>query len=362
MQSDRQANDASDDALDITEEDDDETSANSLSDWFHGPLKEDPWQRWPAGQEPVRELEIRHVVGDDAVTLLHRSAIVTVEPGILPDSRYNPGDDPYDVWDLRFRGRWNAVWRGSRLAELSLDCFSADWPEVVRLVFDPDEPVELLAAYNASFPGMRGVVIRAENMTTRNAAEEIMGHDVSVRDPRLAIQIATRCPGVCEHTAWLEGEINWPTELSTEKAIDLMSEIATAAKAVAREPAPGARLAMDQKMLQGITAMVSGESDPAPVPLLEPVSATLDTYTMIGASGLGDLAKADIVRVPTDIVSALAANVTFPDAITAIREVSSVRLPLWLDFTDDSNQPQRRRTSVGPSAAAIRNVNHRLRG
>jgi hypothetical protein len=322
-------------------------NGGELTRWLQGPIVEDPWRRWPAGQEPIRELEILHVHGSHSSTLLIRTAAVTVEPGVLPDARYNPDREHYDVWNLRFRGRWNAVWRGSRLAELSLDCFSGEWPEVIRLVFEPDEPVELLAAYNASFPGLNGLTIKADDMLTRTGADEIMGHEVSARDPRLAIQIAARCPGVCEHMAWLEQEIYRPTELTSQKALDFMAEMTEAAEAIAGEPAPGAQLALDLRALQGIAAMHGGESESAPVPFIEPVGATLDTYTMIGAPGLGDLAKADLVRVPQEIVSAMAANVTFPDAITAIRTVSSARLPLWLDFTDDEGQPQWRKHPSG---------------
>jgi hypothetical protein len=318
-----------------------------LARWPLGPIVEDPWRRWPAGQEPIRELEILHVHGSDSSTLLIRTAAVTVEPGVLPDARYNPDREHYDVWNLRFRGRWNAVWRGSRLTELSLDCFSGEWPEVIRLVFEPDESVELLAAYNASFPGLNGLTVKAEDMLTRTGADEIMGHNVSARDPRLAVQIAARCPGVCEHMAWLEREIHRPTELTTKKALDFMADMTEAADAITGEPAPGAKLALDLRALQGIAAMHGGESETPPVPFIEPVGATLDTYTMIGAPGLADLAKADLVRVPQEIVSAMAANVTFPDAITAIRAVSSLRLPLWLDFTDDDGQPQWRRHPSG---------------
>ncbi|MHB8531427.1 MAG: helix-turn-helix domain-containing protein [Solirubrobacteraceae bacterium] len=314
--------------------------------WFHAPVAEDSWRRWPSDQEPIRELEILHVHGSDSDTPLVRSATVTVAPGVLPDGRYNPDQEDYDVY-LRFAGRWNAVWRGTRLSQLSLDCFSEEWPEVIRLVFDPEEPVELLAAYNASFPGLNGLTIKAEDMLTRNARGEIMGHQVSARDPRLAIQIAARCPGVCEHTAWLEHELHQPTELSSEQALDSMAEIDAATKAIAGEPAPGAHLALDRRALQGIAAMIGGESERAPTPFIEPVAATLDTYTLIGASGIGELADADLVRVPKEIVSALAAHVTFPDAIEAIRATSSARLPLWLDFTDDQGRPQRRKHPSG---------------
>jgi len=338
-QRDAEGADWSDEALD---------ESGGLTSWLRGPIAADPWRRWPAGHEPIREMEILHVSGDDSSTLLLRSAAVTVEPGVLPPTRYNPDEDRYDHWDLRFRGRWNAVWRGSRLAELSLDCFSEEWPEVIRLVFEPDEPVELLAAYNASFPGLNGLTIKAKDMEAVNRRGQIMGHQVSVRDPRLAIQIAARCPGVCEHTAWLEREIYRPTELTSEKAIEFMTEMNEAISALASEPAPGAHRAMELTALQGIAAMHGGESESAPVPFLEPVGATLDTYTMIGAPGLGDLATADLVRVPPGIVDAMAANVTFPDAITAIRVASSARLPLWLDFTNDAGEPQWRRHPSGP--------------
>jgi DNA-binding CsgD family transcriptional regulator len=322
-------------------------SDDSGLSWWLNPVVEDPWGRWPAGQEPIRELEIFHVHGSDSSTLILRSATVTVESGVLPDSRYKPDGKRYDVWDLRFRGRWNAVWRGNRLVELSLDCFSKEWAEVIRLIFDPDEPVELLAAYNVSSMPMNGLTIKAEDMLTVRGDGSIMGHQVSARDLRLAIQVAARCPGVCEHTAWLESEINNPTPLTSQKALNLMAEMNEAAEAIAGESAPGARLAMDLSALQGIAAMHGGESEVVPFSSIEPASATFDSYTMIGAPGLGDLAKADLVRIQQDIVSAMAANVTFPDAITAIRAASSARLPLWLDFTDDDGQPQWRKHPSG---------------
>ena len=322
-------------------------SDDSGLSWWLNPVVKDPWGRWPAGQEPIRELEILHVNGSDSSTLLLRSATVTVESSVLPDARFNPDREHYDVWDLRFRGRWNAVWRGNRLAELSLDCFSKEWAEVVRLVFDPDEPVELLAAYNVSSMPMNGLRIKAQDMVTVRGDGSVMGHEVSARDLRLAIQIAARCPGVCEHTAWLESQINNPTQLTSQKALDLMAEMNEAAETTAKESAPGARLAMDLSALQGIAAMHGGESEAPPFSDIEPASATLDTYTMIGAPGLRDLAKADLVRVPPEIVSAMSANVTFPDAIAAIRAASSARLPLWLDFTNDDGQPQWRKHPSG---------------
>lgn len=315
--------------------------------WLQSPVEADPWGRWPIDQEPIHELEILHLDGNDSTNLLLRTAAITIESGILPDARYNPSGRKYDAWDLRFRGRWNAIWRGSRLAELSLDCFSEEWPKVVRLVFEPDDPVELLVAYNSSFPGVNGLTIKAKDMVTVNGAGKIMGHSVSARDPRLAIQIAARCPGVCEHTAWLEREIYGPTELTSRTAIDFMTGINEAAEAITSEPAPGAHLAMDLQALQGIAAMHGGESKSAPEPFIEPIAATLDAYTMIGTPGLHDLGEADILLVPQDVVSALAANVTFPDAITAIRNASSARLPLWLDFTDDANEPQWRKHPCG---------------
>jgi hypothetical protein len=41
-------------------------------------------------KRPGRELEILHVHGSDSSTLLLRSATVTVEPGVLPNARFNP--------------------------------------------------------------------------------------------------------------------------------------------------------------------------------------------------------------------------------------------------------------------------------
>lgn len=310
-------------------------------------LREDPDGRWPAGQEPIHELEIYRLWGDSSSTLLLRQARVEVQPGVLPLPRWDP--KMADTWDLHFRARWNAVWSGTRLRELTLDCFSDEWDEVIRLVFDPEDPVDLLVAYNASFPGMWGLDIVAEDMTAKNAHDEVYGHRVSARDPRLAIQIAARHPGVAELTAWMEREIYRPSELTTPESQLMMVEVfGGTATSVENEYAPGAEIAMNGTYMAGFAAMHGKSAEPPPVPFIDPVAATLDTYTLIAASALGEVREADLLNVPADIAAALSAHVTFPDAISAIRRASPERLPLWLDFTDSMGEPLRYRRIGAP--------------
>jgi hypothetical protein len=322
---------------DLLEEDDEET----VPEMFKGPLREDPWGRWPAGKEPVRQVEVYALRADDGGNPLIRSATVEIEPGVLPPTRFNRDSD--DIWSLQFRGRWNAVWRGSELTELSLDCFSKEWDEVIRVPFDATDPIDLLAAYNASNPGFWGLYLKAEDNPTRNARDELDGHTVSARDPRLALRIASRYPGVCLHTLYFEYEFMRPTEATGEDALEIQQSFTRAAESVASEPAPGLKLAMDQtKPLEGIAAISGRDAEPPPIPFVEPVAATLDAYTAIGTGTYEWVPDATIVRVPAKLVAGLAAHVTFPDAISAIRRVDPDRLPIWLDFTDDAGEPQRR--------------------
>jgi hypothetical protein len=332
-----QADAALDEENDLLEEDDEE----EVPEMFKGPLREDPWGRWPAGEEPLKQVEVYALRADDGGNPFIRSATVEIEPGVLPPTRFNREND--DIWNLQFRGRWNAVWRGSELTELSLDCFSKEWDEVIRVPFDPADPVDLLAAYNASYPGFWGLYLKAEDNPTRNARDELDGHTVSSRDPRLAVQIASRYPGVCLHTFYFEYEFTRPTEATGKDAQEIQRSFTKAAESVTGEPAPGLKLAMAQtKPLEGIAAISGRDAEPPPIPFIESVAATLDAYTAIGTGTYEWVPDATIVRVPAQLVAGLAAHVTFPDAISAIRRVDPDRLPIWLDFTDDEGEPQRR--------------------
>lgn len=337
----REPAEVSDELLNEEDELREENDDDRVPEMFKGPLREDPWGRWPAGQEPVREVEIYALRANDGGNPLIRSASVDLEPGVLPLTRFDVEND--DVWELRFRGRWNAAWRGSKLAELSLDCFSSEWDEVIRVPFDPTDPVDLLAAYNAAYPGFWGLYINAEDNPTRNARDERMGHSVSARDPRLALRIASRCPGVCLHTMYFEYEFVQPTKATGEQAQETLQSFTRAAESVVGEPSPGLKLAMDQtKPLEGIAAIMGREAEPPPVPFIEPIATTLDAYSAIGTGTYEWVPEATIVRVSSNLVAGLAAHVTFPDAISAIRRIDPDRLPIWLDFTDDDGEPQRR--------------------
>ena len=46
--------------IEVEEEDAEE----SVPELFKGPTLEDPWQRWPAGGEPIQEVPVRSVDGD----------------------------------------------------------------------------------------------------------------------------------------------------------------------------------------------------------------------------------------------------------------------------------------------------------
>lgn len=317
----------------------DEDGEGEVSPLFET-LREDPLGRWPAGKEPIREVEIYQLWGDTSATLLLRRARLEVEPGVLALPRFDPEKD--DIWDLQFRGRWNAIWSGTRLRELSLDCFSDEWDEVIRLVFDPVDPVDLLVAYNAYFPGMWGLDLVAEDMTAKNARDELFGHRVSARDPRLAVQIAARYPGVAELTAWMQKEIYKPSELTTPESQVMMAEVFGGTTAsLENESAPGAAIATNGTYIAGFASMHGKSSEPPPVPFIDPVAATLDTYTLIAAPALGEVREADLINVPPDMIAPLSAHVTFPSAITAIRRASPERLPLWLDFTSNRGEPLR---------------------
>jgi len=196
----------------------DQHEEEPIPDLFKGPVLHDPWHRWPAGSEPIREIGVRSVDGDASPNYLLRWAVIEIEPGVLPSTRFDRGGES---WDLQFIGRWNATWTGNRLTDLSLDCFSEEWPEVVRIVLDPADPIDLLAAYNGSYPGMWSLKLVAEDNPTENARGEIYGHDVSARDPRLAPRIAARYPGIALHTDYFEYEAAHDTEITSEKGLEI---------------------------------------------------------------------------------------------------------------------------------------------
>ena len=317
-----------------------------IPDLFKGPVLEDPWRRWPAGQEPIREITVRSVDGDASPNFLLRWASIEIEPGILPPTRFDRESD--DMWDLRFIGRWNAVWTGNRLTELSLDCFSKDWPEAVRIVFDPTDPIDLLATYNASYPGMWGLKLVAEDNPTENARGETYGHDVSARDPRLALRIAARYPGVCLHTDYFEYEYTHGTEITSEKGREIKQELEDAISASSSEPMPGLAAAMGEAdSMMGVAGIMGRDAEPPPVPFIEPVAASLDSYSAIGTCALDRLDKATLIQAPADIVASLAVHLTFPDAISAIRRTDPDRLPIWLDFSSVEGEPERRSYPAG---------------
>jgi DNA invertase Pin-like site-specific DNA recombinase len=186
-------------------------------------------------------------------------------------------------------------------------------------------------------------------MKVLNARDEVCGHRCSARDPRLAVQIASRYPGVCEHSGWLEWEVfDGSTEIKSEIGKSLLGHYRAAHESVAKEPAPGAKRVTNLELLEGLAAMPGRDGDAPPVVFIEPVGATLDTYTLLGTPSLRYLPEATLLRVDPGIAAALAANVTFPDAITAIRAADPDRLPLWIDFTDDEGEPLRLRRGSGP--------------
>jgi DNA-binding CsgD family transcriptional regulator len=327
-------------------DDENASEEDRIPDLFKGPLREDPWRRWPLGQEPIREIPVRSVDGDASPNFLLRWASIEVEPGILPQTRFD--QESKDYWHLHFIGRWNAIWTGNRLTELSLDCFREEWPDVLRIVFDPEDPIDLLATYNAASPGMWGLKLVAEDILAKNARDEILGHDVSARDPRLALRIAARYPGVCLHTNYFEFEYQNRTEIKSEKAREIKRELDEAVSASASEPMPGLRAAVGESdPLAGVAAMMGGDTEPPPVPFIEPVAASLDSYSAIGTCALDRLAKATLIKAPAEVVSSLAVHLTFPDAISAIRRADPDRLPIWLDFSGADGEPERRSYPAG---------------
>jgi len=318
----------------------------SVPELFKGPLLEDPWGRWPAGEEPIQEISVRSVDGDASPNYLLRWAIVEIEPGVLPPTQFD--HDAGDSWDLNFSGRWNAVWTGNRLTELSLDCFSEEWPKVVRIVLDPTDPIDLLATYNASYPGIWGLKLVAEDNPTKNARDETYGHEVSARDPRLALQIAARYPGICLHTDYFEYEYAHATEITSEKGREIKRELEDAINSSSSEPMPGLAAAMGEAgPMMGVAAIMGRDAEPPPVPFIEPVAASLDSYSAIGTCALDRLDKATLVKAPAEIVASLAVHLTFPDAISAIRRTDPDRLPIWLDFSSTDGEPERRSYPAG---------------
>lgn len=310
-------------------------------------LREDPYGRWPAGEEPIREVDVVAVLGDTSLMYSHRTTRVEIPAGVLPAPGELRDDEPSPTKDLLLRGRWNATWRGTRVSELSLDCFSESLNFVPRFVFQPDHQADLLSVYVASFPGLWGLEIFAEDFTALDRRDEVMGHMVSAKDVRLAMQIASRFPGVCPHMGWMEYEMARSTEITDAAAKEMFDELNVTAS-LEGEAAPGARLAAQPALIRAYAAMQAEEPDKPPTLFIEPICATLDTNTLIGAHGLSGLSDATLLRVPVDIASAVASNVTFSDAITAIRQADTDRLPLWLDFTDDDGTPFHLPRAGGP--------------
>ena len=189
------AEEVNEDAPECSDDEDDEDGVNF---YWRAPLRSDPWERWPVEAEPIRELDIVYIDANASTTSLVRYGVIEVEPGVIPDPRpHNPHDEnDEDFFDLHFVSRWNATWRGARLTELSLDLFSQQWPEVLRLVLDPGSDVELLCAYHASYAGFWGLHLCNHGTSVRNPHDEPLGHHVACRDPRLALRIAARYPGV----------------------------------------------------------------------------------------------------------------------------------------------------------------------
>lgn len=321
----------------------DEDDEDGGVDFWRSPLRSDPWDRWPAGAEPVRELDIVYIDANASSTSLVRYGSIEVEPGVIPDPSPLGGEE---YFNLNFTSRWNATWRGARLSELSLDMFSEEWPEVLRLVFDPAFGVDLLCAYHASYLGFWGLHLCNHGTSLRNARDEPLGHHVLCRDPRLALRIAARYPGVASHFAGLQTPLWLPAEPSSDDGRELIGELRAAARRIATEPVPGARAVMQEDTLKALTCVLVGETEPPPT-ISDPFAVSLDTYTLIATSGLVALDEADLIRADRRLVGQLAAHVTFPDAVAAIRRSDPHRLPLWIDFTDDEGEPMRRRHAAG---------------
>lgn len=315
------------------------------------PITHDPWGRWTPGREPIRDIEIAHVVADDSDTLMIRMPRIDIVPGVIPDPRIEMelSKGWEDNWELRFAGRWNAKWRGNRIADLSLDLFAEELDEVLRLRFLVDEPVELLLACNAAFVGMETMTICNEGTLARNARDQPLGHRVLCRDPLLAMQIAARSYGISPHFELFQSELWNPSEITSEKGHEAYDELETVARSVKEEPAPGLQCTIgDDTTLRAIAAMLGEDADGSGLLFKEPIAATLDIYTLIGTMGLGFIENdTRLVRVPETLAQGLGSNITFADAISAIRRVDPAGLPLWLDFTSDDGQPAERRHSSG---------------
>lgn len=315
------------------------------------PITCDPWGRWELGEEPVREVEIAYVVADDSDNLMIRMPRIDIAPGVIEDPYIDPDPNKYgeNDWAQRFAGRWNAQWRGNRIADLSLDLFAEELDEVLRIRFSVDEPVDLQLVCNAAFVGINTLTICNEGTPVRNARDKPHGHGVVCRDPLLAMQISARCYGIPPHFELFQAELWNPTEITSEKGREAYGELETVARSVKGEPAPGLQCAIgDDTTLRAIAAMLGEDADPSGLLFKEPIAATFDIYTLIGSMGLGFIEDdTRLVRVPERLAQSLGSNITFADAISAIRRIDPAGLPLWLDFTSDDGQPAERRHSSG---------------
>jgi len=160
------------------------------------------------------------------------------------------------------------------------------------------------------------------------------------------MRIAARYPGIASHIAGMQAPLLRPDEPSSDDGRELIGELRDAAQRIATEPVPGAHAVMQEDTLKALTTVLVGETEPPPT-INDPFAASLDTYTLIATSGLPELAEADLVRADRALVGQLAAHVTFPDAVAAVRRSDPDRLPLWIDFTDDEGEPMRRRHAAG---------------
>jgi hypothetical protein len=195
---------------------------------------------------------------------------------------------------------------------------------------------------------MWSVKLVAEDNPTENARGEIYGHDVSARDPRLALRIAARYPGISLHTDYFEYEYANDTEITSENGLEIKEALEKSIGASASEPMPGLAATMGETgAMMGIAAITGQDAKPPPVPFVEPVSASLDSYTAIGTCALDRLHEATLIRAPAEILASLAVHLTFPDAISAIRRTDPDRLPIWLDFTSIDGDPERRSYPAG---------------
>jgi hypothetical protein len=315
------------------------------------PITRDPWDRWAPGQEPIREVEIARIVADDSDTLMIRMPRVDIVPGVIPDPYMDPdpSEDSDGGWQLHFAGRWNAQWRGSRITNLSLDLFSGEIDEILRLQFLADDPLDLLLACNGSFIGINTLTVCNDGTLARNARGNPLGHSVLCRNPLLAMQIAARCYGVSRHFDLFQAELWNPSEITSDKGKEVYRELETVSQSVKGEPVPGLQSAVgDDSRLRAIAAMLGEDADGSGLLFHEPIATTLDIYTLIGTMGLGFIEDdTRLVRVPEPLALNLSSNVTFADAISAIRRIDPDGLPLWLDFTSEDGQPAERRHPSG---------------